>query len=123
MFRAISYILWQNEDEHRYLRSMVVQHIKENWHEYGPFVMAEWNISDRQTYENYMDMVGTFASELECTVATKMYNMNLSIYREIKDRPELKRVFHNHVSSQYPTARLLFTGNSDSGHYDVLVPD
>lgn len=23
MFRAISYILWQNEDEHRYLRSMV----------------------------------------------------------------------------------------------------
>lgn len=107
----------------RNLVRQVVQHIKENWHEYGPFVMAEWNISDRQTYENYMDIVGTFASELECTVATKMYNMNLSIYREIKDRPELKRVFHNHVSSQYPTARLLFTGNSDSGHYDVLVPD
>ncbi|XP_006561760.1 uncharacterized protein LOC102677731 [Apis dorsata] len=123
MFRAISYILWRNEDEHRYLRSMVVQHIKENWHEYGPFVIAEWNISDRQTYDNYMSMVGTFASELECTVATKLYDMNLSIYREINDRHELKRVFYNHVSSHFETARLLFTGNSDSGHYDVLVPD
>ncbi|PBC27622.1 hypothetical protein APICC_08433 [Apis cerana cerana] len=101
----------------------VVQHIKENWHEYGPFVIAEWNISDRQTYDNYMSMVGTFASELECTVATKLYDMNLSIYREINDRHELKRVFYNHVSSHFETARLLFTGNSDSGHYDVLVPD
>ncbi|XP_034174269.1 uncharacterized protein LOC117601528 [Osmia lignaria lignaria] len=123
MFRAISYILWRNEDEHRYLRTMVVQHIKENWQEYGPFVMAEWNISDRQTYCDYMNMVGTFASELECTVATKMYYMNLSIYREINERQELKRVFHNHVSSRYETARLLFTGNSDNGHYDVLFPE
>ncbi|XP_031841270.1 uncharacterized protein LOC116430806 [Nomia melanderi] len=123
MFRAISYILWRNEDEHRYLRAMVVQHIKDNWYEYGPFVMAEWNISDRQRYCDYMGMVGTFACELECTVATKMYYMNLSIYREIRNRYELKRVFHNHVSSQYETARLLFTGNSDSGHYDVLIPD
>ncbi|KZC13670.1 hypothetical protein WN55_05223 [Dufourea novaeangliae] len=70
-----------------------------------------------------MSMVGTFASELECTVATKMYYMNLSIYREIRDRYELKRVFHNHVSSQYETARLLFTGNSDNGHYDVLLSE
>ena len=107
----------------KFLLRQVVQHIKENWHEYGPFVIAEWNISDRQTYDNYMNMVGTFASELECTVATRMYDMNLSIYREINDRHELKRVFHNHVSSQFATARLLFTGNSDSGHYDVLVPD
>ncbi|XP_076763306.1 uncharacterized protein LOC143430774 [Xylocopa sonorina] len=121
MFRAISYILWRNEEKHRYLRSMVVQHIKENWHEYGPFVMAEWNISDRQTYGNYMDMMGTFASELECIVATKMYCMNLSIYRKINGRQELKRVLYNHVSLQYETARLLFTGNSDSGHYDVLL--
>ncbi|XP_076656659.1 uncharacterized protein LOC143361278 isoform X2 [Halictus rubicundus] len=123
MFRAISYILWRNEDEHRQLRSMVVQHIKDNWYEYGPFVMAEWNISDRQTYCDYMSTVGTFASELECIVATKINYTNLSIYREIRDRYELKRVFHNHVSSQYETVRLLFTGNSDSGHYDVLIPD
>lgn len=102
---------------------MVVQHIKDNWYEYGPFVMAEWNISDRQTYGNYMSMVGTFASELECIVAAKMYCMNLSIYRKIGDRNELKRVIHNHVSWHYDTARLLFTGNSDSGHYDVLLPD
>ena len=105
------------------LYRQVVQHIKENWTEYGPFVIAEWNISDRQAYCDYMSMVGTFASELECTVATKMYSMNLSIYREINDRHELKRVFHNRVSSQFETARLLFTGVSDSGHYDILLPD
>ncbi|XP_076636321.1 uncharacterized protein LOC143349165 isoform X2 [Colletes latitarsis] len=121
MFRAISYILWRNEDEHRYLRSMVVRHIKENWYEYGAFVMAEWSIPERKTYCDYMSTVGTFASELECTVATKIYYMNLSIYREINDKHELKRVFHNLVSPSYETARLLFTGNSDSGHYDVLL--
>ncbi|KAG7189347.1 hypothetical protein KM043_016998 [Ampulex compressa] len=123
MFRAVSYIIWQNEDEHRYLRITVVQHIKDNWGEYGPFVTAEWNISNSQEYYDYMSVVGTFASELECTVATRLYHMNLSIYREIYGRYELKRVFHNRVSGQYKTARLLFTGRSDSGHYDVLFPD
>ncbi|XP_012531648.1 uncharacterized protein LOC105834013 [Monomorium pharaonis] len=123
MFRAISYILWQNEEEHQSLRVMVVQHIKDNWHEYGPFVIAEWNIADRQEYYDYMSLVGTFASELECTVATKLHRMNLSIYRELPDRYELKLVFHNHVSITYETARLLFTGSSENGHYDVLLPD
>ncbi|KAK2587659.1 hypothetical protein KPH14_003778 [Odynerus spinipes] len=120
MFRAISYILWRNEDEHRSLRATVAQHIRNNWHDYGPFVMAEWNMSDPEEYYDYMSMVGTFASELECTVATKLHRMNLSIYREIEGRDELERVFHNRVSIHFQTARLLFTGRSESGHYDVL---
>lgn len=85
--------------------------------------MAEWNISNSQEYYNYMSLVGTFASELECTVATKLHRMNLSIYRELADRYELELVFHNHVNANYETARLLFTGYSESGHYDVLLPD
>ncbi|XP_020278111.1 uncharacterized protein LOC109851917 [Pseudomyrmex gracilis] len=122
MFRAISYILWRNEDEHQSLRAMVVQHIKDNWREYGPFVMAEWNISDCQEYYDYMSLVGTFASELECTVATKLYHMNLSIYRELTGRYELELVFHNRLNVSYDTARLLFIGCSENGHYDVLLP-
>lgn len=101
----------------------VVQHIKNNWREYGSFVMAEWNISDCQEYYDYMSLVGTFASELECTVATKLHRMNLSIYRELPGRYELKLVFHNRVNISYETARLLFTGCSENGHYDVLLPD
>lgn len=120
MFRAISYILWRNEDEHRSLRATVAQHIKDNWHEYGAFVIAEWNMSDPMEYYEYMSMVGTFASELECTVATKLHHMNLSIYREIEGRDEMKRVFHNRVGVYYETARLLFSGRSENGHYDVL---
>nr|KAF7411064.1 hypothetical protein H0235_013671 [Vespula pensylvanica] len=123
MFRALSYILWQNEDEHQYLRNMVAKYIKNNWHEYGPFVMAEWNISHPEEYYEHMRMVGTFASELECTVATKLHHMNLSIYREIEGKDELERVFHSHVDYYYETARLLFTGLSESGHYDVLLND
>nr|XP_012219761.1 PREDICTED: uncharacterized protein LOC105670684 [Linepithema humile] len=123
MFRAISYILWRNEAEHQSLRAMVVRHVKDNWHEYGPFVMAEWNISDSQEYYDYMSLVGTFASELECTVATKLHRMNLSIYRELVGRYELELVFHNHVNANYETARLLFTGCSENGHYDLLLPD
>ncbi|XP_012061176.1 PREDICTED: uncharacterized protein LOC105624420 [Atta cephalotes] len=123
MFRAISYILWRNEEEHQSLRAMVVQHIKDNWREYGPFVIAEWNISDCQEYYDYMSLIGTFASELECTVATKLHRMNLSIYRELPGRYELKLVFHNRVNINYETARLLFTGCSESGHYDVLLPN
>ncbi|XP_066601292.1 OTU domain-containing protein 1-like isoform X3 [Prorops nasuta] len=121
MFRAISHILWGNEDEHRSLRTIVVQHIQENWREYSPFVMAEWSISDPQSYHDFMSSVGTFASELECTVATKIYKRNLSIYREINGKEELKRVFCNHISPRYQTARLLFSGQAESGHYDVLL--
>lgn len=101
----------------------VVRHIRDNWPEYGPFVMAEWNISDRHTYYNYMIPVGTYASELECMVATKIHRMNLSIYRELVGQNELKRVFHNRVDTSYETARLLFTGSSESGHYNVLLRD
>ncbi|XP_072764043.1 uncharacterized protein [Anoplolepis gracilipes] len=122
MFRAISYILWRNEEEHQSLRAMVVRHIRDNWREYGSFVMAEWNISDRQEYYDYMNPVGTFASELECTVATKLHRMNLSIYRELAGGYELELVFHNSVNINYETARLLFTGCSENGHYDVLLP-
>ncbi|XP_032670357.1 uncharacterized protein LOC116843746 [Odontomachus brunneus] len=122
MFRAISYILWQNEEEHRSLRSMVVRHITDNWREYGAFVVAEWNISDRQEYHDYMSPVGTYACELECTVATKLHRMNLSIYRELASY-ELRLIFHNRVHANCETARLLFTGSSENGHYDVLLPD
>ncbi|KAI4492065.1 hypothetical protein M0802_010073, partial [Mischocyttarus mexicanus] len=123
MFRALSYILWKNEEKHQYLRNTVATHIKNNWHEYGPFVIAEWNISNSEEYYEHMRMVGTFASELECTVATKLYNMNLAIYREIEGSDELERVFYSHINHYWETARLLFTGHSDSGHYDILLND
>jgi len=110
-------------DDAAYVFSQVAQHITDNWREYGPFVMAEWNISSRQEYYDYMSLVGTFASELECTVATKLHRMNLSIYREVPGRYELELVFHNRVNPNYETARLLFTGCSENGHYDVLLPD
>ncbi|XP_070512915.1 uncharacterized protein [Cardiocondyla obscurior] len=121
VFRAISYILWQNEQEHQSLRIAVVEHIKNNWQEYSSFVMAEWNIADSQKYYDYMSIVGTFACELECMVATKLHRMNLSIYRKLSGRYEL--IFHNHVNVNYKTARLLFNGCSENGHYDVLLPD
>lgn len=123
MFRAISYFLWRTEEEHRFLRSMVVQQIKENWEEYAPFVQAEWGIMNRDNYCDYMEVTGTFTSELECTVATKLYHLNLSIYREIAGKEELKRVFHSRVGPSHHTIRLLFTGNADSGHYDLLLPE
>ncbi|KAK0078414.1 hypothetical protein PV325_002528 [Microctonus aethiopoides] len=119
MFRAVSYILWNTEDEHRSLRTAVVHHIVNNWHEYAPFVMAEWGINCPENYLEYMKHEGVFASELECIVATKIYGRNLSIYRRVNEF-EIKRVFHNHINDNRGTARLLFTGRSDSGHYNVL---
>ncbi|XP_051155734.1 uncharacterized protein LOC127278189 [Leptopilina boulardi] len=121
MFRAMSFILWDTENNHKQLRTVVVEHIHQNWNEYGPFVIAEWNISSRQDYFDYMIADGTFASELECTVLTKLYRMNLSIYREIVGGGILKIIFHNRLNRNYSTARLLFSGESDVGHYDVLI--
>ncbi|XP_015588069.1 uncharacterized protein LOC107264378 [Cephus cinctus] len=123
MFRAISYILWGNEEEHKSLRDMVVRHVRENWQEYGPFVVAEWNISNPHEYFEFMNSDGIYASELECIVATRLHHMNLSIYRVVHGKHEIKRVFHNSVHDDYRTARLLFSGRSDSGHYDVLLMD
>ncbi|XP_043288797.1 OVARIAN TUMOR DOMAIN-containing deubiquitinating enzyme 7-like [Venturia canescens] len=120
MFRAVSYVLWQSEDEHSRLRTLVTQHIKSHWREYGPFVTAEWSITEPEEYKNFMISEGVFATELECTVATKLHKMNLSIYREIHEGT-LERVFHNSVNSSFETARLLFSGRPESGHYDVLT--
>lgn len=100
----------------------VVDHIINHWREFGPFVQAEWNISSLQEYYRYMSANGTFASELECQVATTICKMNLSIYRETGQQSgSLERIYHNHINSRYNTARLLFSGRSESGHYDVLT--
>lgn len=87
--------------------------------------MAEWSISKKEEYYDYMMANGTYATELECVVATKLYQMNLSIYRKIDDygRFNLLRIFHNRVNKNYRTARLLFSGKNESGHFDVLIPD
>ncbi|XP_044577513.1 OVARIAN TUMOR DOMAIN-containing deubiquitinating enzyme 10-like [Cotesia glomerata] len=122
MFRAISLILWETEEEHRSLRTLVVHHIMDHWRDYAPYVLAEWGISRPEDYLDYMKHEGVFASELECIVATKIYGLDLSIYRRVNE-VDVKRVFYNRVDPSRGTARLLFTGRSDSGHYDVLYLD
>lgn len=145
MFRAISYIIWGTESRHKYLRTMVifflilylhwidlpttknfnqvVRHIETHWRELKSLVLAEWNIRSAAEYSSYMGTNGIFASELECVVATKTNDLNLSIYRRVDNNPyKLKRILYNELEKRYKIANLLFTGRDDCGHYDVLVP-
>ncbi|KAL7299286.1 uncharacterized protein LOC106652371 [Trichogramma pretiosum] len=122
MFRAVSFILWGNENRHKHLRSMVVNHIRSAWPEVKSFVLAEWNITRADRYVEFMGNEGTFASELECIVAAKLNQLNLAIYRRIGPNAQLQRILYSHFSSRVKTGNLLFSGRNDYGHYDVLLP-
>ena len=85
-------------------------------------MIAEWNISEPNEYYKYMISDGKFASELECTVLAKLYHMNLKIYRQDGDSEILTPIFRTRFIHNYPNARLLFSGRTEGGHYDVLLP-
>ncbi|XP_031789413.1 uncharacterized protein LOC116415698 [Nasonia vitripennis] len=124
MFRAISFILWGTENRHRQLRSLVVNHIEDTWRELRPYVLAEWNVSSPSVYANFMGADGTFASELECVVATKLKRLNLAIYRRADTTGNLRCILESRQFSnrRVKTANLLFSGKNEYGHYDVLLP-
>ncbi|XP_011495789.1 PREDICTED: uncharacterized protein LOC105360553 [Ceratosolen solmsi marchali] len=122
MFRAISFIVWGTENRHRYLRSLVVRHIENSWRELKPFVVAEWSMSSLDDYIGFMGADGTFASELECVVATKLNRLNLAIYRRVEGSDALRRILYSQYSGSARTANLLFSGHNEYGHYDVLEP-
>ncbi|XP_014211255.1 uncharacterized protein LOC106641361 [Copidosoma floridanum] len=122
MFRAVSFILWGTESRHRYLRSLVVSHIEDSWRELKSLVLAEWNIRSASDYASHMGANGTFASELECVIATKLNKLSLSIYRRADASGNLRRVLYSELGRRAGIANLLFSGRNECGHYDVLLP-
>ena len=99
----------------------VVNHIESMWDEFRLFVQAEWSLTSVERYVAFMSSDGTFASELECIVATKINHLNLSIYRKIGLDTRIKRILHSHHGRNVRTAYLLFSGQNEYGHYDVLI--
>jgi hypothetical protein len=99
-----------------------VNHIEDSWRELKPFVVAEWSMSSLEEYVGFMGADGTFASELECVIATKLNRLNLAIYRRADSVDGLRRILYSQYSGAARIANLLFSGHNEYGHYDVLEP-
>lgn len=121
LFRALSFCLYQTEDNHSDVRNKIVRHVVGNWSCYEPFIIGDVSygslVSNESDYSSVMTKNGTYGSHVELVAATKIFNVFITI-------------MHSHDSSVTEIGlntrnkikvNLLYEGNGYDGHYSVLL--
>ncbi|KAH8343583.1 hypothetical protein KR084_001947, partial [Drosophila pseudotakahashii] len=117
LFRAVSYVLFDNESYADVIRNSIVRLVVGQW---SSFVNDTCNsngesYSNPVDYENDMIKPHTFGSYAELTAAGKLY----PIYIEVYFNQTLIAVAGTEGST---IKRFRFSGNLSGGHYDVYKP-
>lgn len=121
-FRAISYLLYGGEFRHESIRKSVVEHITSNWSDYGDFIVGDESygssVSSVDEYRSVMIRDGQYGGIQEAVAVSQLYDVRILIY-DAENITALPRIIGN--SSVGRDLKLLFNGDRDSGHFDVLV--
>ena len=118
LFRCFSYFLYNNQNLHYNVRLNTVKHITNNWNTYQNFILGNQyykNIRIGNDYELLMSKNGIYGTEIEMKGFAEMYNIQIII--RLNNANNIYS-FGNNSSNQ--KLILLFDGNLDSGHFDIL---
>ncbi|XP_074033767.1 OTU domain-containing protein 5-like [Leptinotarsa decemlineata] len=115
LFRAFSYILFENEEFAQVVRREVVNHVVDNWSRYEYFAAYSNGEPFRNRVDYSFEMLrsNSYGTSCEITAAAFLYNWHIVVYRngmglmEFGETPAF-------------SVRLRFTGNLNGGHFDVL---
>lgn len=129
LFRAVSTFLSKNQDTHQNLRIKAVEYIDKNWNELSLYVQNN-SFHGKKDYCNKMLQSGCFGTSLECLALAETYKINFLVYFQPQNL-KIDNVIHLSKSSPYlqlnknlykTSINLLFSGKSDSGHFNLLIP-
>jgi hypothetical protein len=118
LFRAVSYCIYGNQNYHRELRLETIKNVVEKWSLCGQFIVGDSaypeSIQNARDYQRVMSKNGEYGGHAELHSLSNLFpNCTFRIYSENIDTTTVYgsgNSFHN----------LLFSGNLDRGHYDVL---
>lgn len=118
LFRALAYCVYGTQDRHAEVRLSIVSNIVDNWSTFAGFITGNESngavIRSPGDYKSHMNKNGIYGGEAELAAAADIFKICLIVYRE-------ERIHPHRIGSQNETQfSLLFTGDGDSGHFDVL---
>lgn len=119
LFKCLAFKL--PDCNHEDVRSDVVNFVTDNWNvngEYRHLVDRVLDIKNRRVYSQYMNSKGTFASEVECIAAAYLYNVNITIIKKLSNGIQFSVPLRTDSIGQ--TIYLLFSGDTDNGHFQIL---
>ena len=76
-FRAISYIIYSSQEQHRMVRSNIVDYIAKNSKKFSPYVITKKTIEERIAN---MCTPGEWATQVEIQAATEVYSIFIYLY-------------------------------------------
>lgn len=120
-FRAIALWTYGDQDYHYDVRHLVVHHIVYHWPRYKYFIIGDESYDERiksaKDYFNLMKVNGKYGGAQECVAVSELYLTKLLIFNldSLTSPPQVYGHEHNNIYT------LLFSGERDSGHFDVIV--
>ncbi|KAA1136989.1 hypothetical protein PGTUg99_010230 [Puccinia graminis f. sp. tritici] len=116
MFRAFSYLLYQNQDSHWEIREKIVAYLKKNWYEFAESMVGDEDINIRaQQYIQRLEG-GAWGDHIEETIFGRLYNRNIVVVSNLESAHA--QVRQPDLSSNEFDA-LFLRGQ----HYELLVKD
>jgi len=123
MFNSLSMAMFGTEAYSLSIRLDIVRHIIANFDDYSPHVCAqhfcEHQMSDAPTaddYFRYMSKPYVMGDYLELTAAAALFQVRIIVIRQ-------GNVEYNVGCPEWATIVLDFSGDRNSGHYNLLWPN
>lgn len=119
-FRAVAFWVYGDQEQHQYIRRLIVQHILSNWSRYKAFIVGDFSYHDRirsmYDYGQCMKEDGRYGGSQECVATTEIFYVKIVVYSiENLGSPQ---VYGAMFESSFT---FLFSGSQDYGHFDVIV--
>lgn len=119
-FRAVSFWVYGNQEQHADVRQLIVSHIMSNWNRYKSFIIGDDSYHNRirsmYDYVECMQEDGRFGGSQECVATSEVFCVQLIIFTLGNlQAPQIYGPMHE------STFTFLFSGSQDNGHFDVIL--
>lgn len=120
-FRAIALWVYGDQEEHSNIRNLVVHHVIYHWPRFKHFIIGDESYDEKiksaKDYYKLMSENGKYGGSQECVAVTEIFNTRLTIY----NLDYLTADPYVYGIEYYNNFLLLFSGDRDYGHFDVIV--
>lgn len=119
LFRCLAFYLYGNQRFHKKIRTEIVLYVINEWINFEPFILGDssysLHIATKQNNASHMGSFGIFGGDVELTAFVKMHvEYCVSVFYHTSDQPRI-------YSQGQKCIFLLYSGEYDKGHYDILI--
>lgn len=98
---------------------MVVDYLESNSDEFEPYIEDGHSMAE---YCDHMRNASVWGGEIEMVVLSRIFKRQVIVHRHDTEDASDCRILSQCGSEEDPALHLRWSGNGDSGHYDLLYP-